>query len=123
MTHRERMRVAWADTDAGGRIHHTAAFRWAEVAEHAMLRGLGLDSDAIVSFPRRHIEVTYHLPLRFSDEFDLLIAPEHTGRTSITYAWQAVQGDRVCVEGRTVAVHVNDQGHPITLPEALATLS
>ena len=28
--HRERLRVAWVDTDAGGRIHFTAAFRWAE---------------------------------------------------------------------------------------------
>ena len=27
--HVERTRVAWVDTDAGGRIHFTAAFRWA----------------------------------------------------------------------------------------------
>jgi acyl-CoA thioesterase FadM len=26
----ERAHVAWVDTDAGGRIHFTAVFRWAE---------------------------------------------------------------------------------------------
>lgn len=28
--HVAQSRVAWIDTDAGGRIHFTAAFRWAE---------------------------------------------------------------------------------------------
>jgi acyl-CoA thioester hydrolase len=34
----ERARVAWVDTDAGGRIHFTAAFRWAEAAETELMR-------------------------------------------------------------------------------------
>jgi hypothetical protein len=33
--HVEPLRVAWVDTDAGGRIHWSAVFRWAELAEHA----------------------------------------------------------------------------------------
>ena len=37
----ESSRVAWVDTDAGGRIHFTAAFRWAEQAETALMRRLG----------------------------------------------------------------------------------
>src|ERR687886_388171 len=43
--HVERTRVAWVDTDAGGRIHFTAAFRWAEAAETGLGRSLGLLQD------------------------------------------------------------------------------
>src|SRR4051794_39630191 len=50
--HLERRRVAWVDTDAGGRIHFTAAFRWAEAAETELVRSLGV-LDAWADFPRR----------------------------------------------------------------------
>jgi acyl-CoA thioester hydrolase len=122
--HRERMRVAWADTDASGRIHFTAAFRWAEVAEHALLRRLGLSPPGNADgFPRRHVEATYHKPLRFADEFDLVLAAERVGRTSVTYAWQAIRDGQVCVEGRTVTVHVDGDGAPTPLPRALRELA
>ena len=46
--HTERMRVGWIDTDAGGRIHFTVAFRWAEAAETGLYRKLGLLSDRTI---------------------------------------------------------------------------
>ncbi|HTS99108.1 MAG TPA: thioesterase family protein [Streptosporangiaceae bacterium] len=122
--HRERMRVAWADTDASGWIHCTAAFRWAEVAEHALLRRLGLAPPGTVGgFPRRHVEATYHRPLRFGDEFDLVLTAERIGRTSVTYAWRAVRDGQACVEGRTVVVHVDRDATPVPLPRALRDLA
>ena len=118
------MRVAWADTDASGWLHCTAAFRWAEVAEHALLRRLGLAPPGTVGgFPRRHVEATYHRPLRFGDEFDLVLATERIGRTSVTYAWQAVRDGQACVEGRTVVVHVDGDARPAPLPRALRDLA
>jgi acyl-CoA thioester hydrolase len=122
--HRERIRVAWADTDASGRIHFTAAFRWAEAAEHALLRQLGLSPPGNADgFPRRHVEATYHQPLRFADELDLVLSAERVGRTSVTYAWQAIRDGQVCVEGRTVTVHVDADGRPTPLPPALRQLA
>ncbi len=122
--HQERMRVAWADTDASGRIHFTAAFRWAEVAEHALLRRLGLIPPGNAEgFPRRHVEASYHRPMHFADEFDLVLAAERVGRTSVTYAWQAIRDGQVCVEGRTVTVHVDGDGTPAPLPQALRRLA
>jgi acyl-CoA thioester hydrolase len=124
MNQRERMQVAWADTDASGRIHFTAAFRWAEAAEHALLRRLGLTPPGNADgFPRRHVEATYHRPLRFADEFDLELAAERVGRTSITYAWRVVRDGQVYVEGRTVTVHVDGDGIPAPVPEALRNLA
>lgn len=52
--HLERLRVAWVDPDAGGRIHFTAAFGYAEVAETALLREVGL-VDRLVDYRRRHV--------------------------------------------------------------------
>ena len=76
LLHTERLRVAWADTDAGGRIHWSAVFRWAEVAEHALLRSLGRDRSEAGPYPRRSAEVVYHLPLEFDDEFEVRLGVE-----------------------------------------------
>src|SRR5438093_8888271 len=67
--HVARSRVAWIDTDAGGRIHFTAPFRWAEAAETALLRSLGLLDDW-ADYPRRAVQAEYIAVLRFEDEFE-----------------------------------------------------
>jgi acyl-CoA thioesterase FadM len=116
------MRVHWVDTDAGGRIHHTAVFRWAELVEHNLYRVASLGR--VDNLPRRHVEATYHLPLAFDDEFDFSLGVERIGSTSVVYAWQAERGGAVCVTGRTVVIHVDDSGKPAHLPRALrATLA
>jgi acyl-CoA thioester hydrolase len=85
--HIAHSRVAWVDTDAGGRIHFTAAFRWAEAAETALLRTLGL-LEGWADYPRRAVEAEYLAVLRFEDEFELELAVERLGRSSITYGWE-----------------------------------
>lgn len=108
----------WADTDAGGRIHHTAAFRWAENTEHAFYRTLGLIT--VGNFVRRHVEATYHHPLVFGDDIDVILTVERTGTTSITYAWHVLHNETSCIDGRSVVVHVDKDGTPAPLPAALA---
>ena len=66
----ESSRVAWVDTDAGGRIHFTAAFRWAELAETALIRRLGLIDETWGDYPRRKVEAEYLKVLRFEDEIE-----------------------------------------------------
>jgi acyl-CoA thioester hydrolase len=113
--HVTRSRVAWIDTDAGGRIHFTAAFRWAEAAETALLRSLGL-LDGWADFPRRAVEAEYLAVLRFEDEFELELGPECVGMNSITYGWEIRRGDGgVCIRGRHTAVHVDADGRPAPL--------
>ena len=112
----ERLRVAWVDTDAGGRIHFTAAFRWAEVAETALMRGLGL-IDGWGSYPRRHVEADFHKVLRFEDEIEVRLRVDGIGTTSVTYAWTVSKDDEVCVEGRHTVVHVDEEGRPEPLPD------
>jgi acyl-CoA thioester hydrolase len=121
--HVMRGRVAWVDTDAGGRIHFTAVFRWAEAAETALLRSLGLLDDW-ADYPRRAVEAEYLAVLRFEDEFELELTSHQVGTTSITYEWEILRGDEVCIRGRHTVVHVDESGRPAPLsPEARRALS
>jgi acyl-CoA thioester hydrolase len=121
-THSEPVRVEFADTDAGGRIHHTAALRWAERAEHQLLRSLGrteLTQSELTRFPRRRLEVDFLAPLRFGDEVVVEIAASAVGRTSVTYRWRVLRDGVTCVEGTTTCVHVDDAGLPCPVPAEL----
>jgi acyl-CoA thioesterase FadM len=107
-------RVAWVDTDAGGRIHFTAAFRWAEAAETALLRSLRL-LEEWADYPRRAVEAEYLAVLRFEDEFELELVPEHVGTTSVTYGWEIRRDGEVCIRGRHTVVHVGADGRAAPL--------
>jgi acyl-CoA thioester hydrolase len=117
-SHVVRRRVAWVDTDAGGRIHFTAAFRWAEAAETGLCREHGLMGDW-GDYPRRAVEAEFLAVLRFEDEIDVELRPERLGETSVTYAWEIRRGNELCVRGRHTAVHVDGDGRPAPLPDAM----
>jgi acyl-CoA thioester hydrolase len=109
------MRVAWVDTDADGRIHFTAALRYAEAAEAALRRRLGL-LEGWADYPRRRLEVDYRAVLRFEDEVEVRIRPDRIGRSSITWVWEILRDGAVSVDGRHTVVHVDDAGRPSPLP-------
>ena len=112
--HVERTRVAWVDTDAGGRIHFTAAFRWAEMAEVALRRRLGL-VEGWGDYPRRKVEAEFLKVLRFEDEIEVRIRVERLGTSSITWAFEITRDDDLCVRGSIVVVHVDVDGVPSPL--------
>jgi acyl-CoA thioester hydrolase len=116
-SHLYRGRVTWVDTDAGGRIHFTAAFRWAEAAEHDLLRSLGHRFHG--GFPRVDVQATYRDVLRFDDEFDLALGVDKVGKTSVSYTWQIRSHGLLAIEGRHSAVYVGDGEHPEPLPAEL----
>jgi len=113
-----RGRVAWVDTDAGGRIHFTAAFRWAEAAETGLMRELLLLGEW-GDYPRRKVEAEYLKVLRFEDEFEVRLVVERVGRTSITYAWQISRDGELCIRGGHTVVHVDAAGRPAELPDSV----
>lgn len=115
--HRERIRVEWSDTDASGRIHNTAPLRWAERAEHAMLRSAGLS--ALPNLLRRRIEVEYLLPLTFTDEVELELRVDRVGTTSLTYGWTGLTERGPAFTGTSVVVHIGDDGRPAPLTAQL----
>jgi acyl-CoA thioester hydrolase len=117
-SHREQLRVLWVDTDAGGRIHFTAAFRWAEAAELGLYRKLGL-TNYVPRLPRRHVEAEFHRVLVFDDEIEVTLTVARVGRTSIGYEWQISRDGERAVDGRHTVVHVDEQGRAQPIDDAL----
>jgi len=114
--HVEHARVAWVDTDAGGRIHFTAAFRWAEMAEVGLRRRLGL-VEGWGDYPRRSVEAEFLKVLVFEDEVEVRIRPEKLGTSSITWAFEVTRDGELCIRGSIVVVHVDDEGRPSPLSD------
>ena len=118
--HTERMRVQWVDTDASGRIHYTAALRYFEVAEHALMRRVFSEplAERGFSMPRVHVEADYEAMLGYPDEFDCTVRVTALGRSSVSYGYEITRTDGVrAVRGRIVAVAVGPDGRPGPLPE------
>ena len=118
LEHRERFRVQWVDTDAGGRIHFTAAFRWAEATETMLYKLAGVPNEDLHRLPRRQVHAEYRRVLVFDDEVELHLRVERIGTSSITFAWQALLEGETAVEGGHTVVHVDDDGRPAPGPEA-----
>jgi YbgC/YbaW family acyl-CoA thioester hydrolase len=119
---RERFRVAWVDTDTGGRIHFTAAFRWAEVTETSLYRRLGLLRGELADFPRRHVEADYHQVLVFEDEVEVRLWVARVGTTSITYCWEVAKDDERAIDGTHTVVRVGSDGRPVALDDNVRAL-
>jgi acyl-CoA thioester hydrolase len=117
--HAQSFRVAWVDTDAGGRIHFTAAFRWAEATETSLYRELGLLDGEYGDWPRRHVEAEFRRALVFEDEVEVRLRVERVGTTSVTFAWDVVCDGEVAIVGRHTVVHVGADGRPEPLGDEL----
>jgi acyl-CoA thioester hydrolase len=116
--HVERLRVAWVDTDAGGRIHFSNAFRWAELAEVGLVRSV-LSVQEWADFPRKHVHAEFLKVLRFDDEIEVRLRVDRLGRTSITYAWTIVKDGELYVLGGHTVVHVDADGRPSPIPDRI----
>jgi YbgC/YbaW family acyl-CoA thioester hydrolase len=103
-------RIEWPDTDASGMYHNTAAFRFIEVAETALLERLGFVHEIYGRHPRVHIEADFLAPLRFRDLVDVELTVAKVGRTSIHYDFEMRSNGRAAVRGKMVAVLMDGRG-------------
>jgi len=124
-----RRRVEFRDTDAAGIAHFSAFFTWMESAEHEVLRALGIPvvatgaSGETLSWPRVSAACDYRSAVRFGDEMTIAVWVAALGRSSVTYAFRFLDGERVVADGRIVAVHCRMEGTgrpvPTELPAAV----
>lgn len=105
-------RIEFVDTDATGRYHYATAMRLFEVGEVELLEHLGLLGEIYESMPRARVEFDYHRVLRFRDEVESTVSVEAVGRTSVTFGFRLTSGGELCVDGRLVAVFVDEDGNP-----------
>lgn len=122
-----RRRVQYKETDASGMVHFSSFFVFAEEAEHAMWRSVGLSVEPAhteIGWPRVSASFDFFKSLRFEDEIDVRI--RIVGRTAKTFSYQAIlerHGD-VAAIGRMVSICVRKKpGEPIKaidIPEDIA---
>src|ERR1700690_2143919 len=117
-----RVRVGFVDTDASGRIHFTAMFRYYEAAEQEFLRSLGLGHHLLppdVGFPRVRVESEYRSAVVFDDVLDIGVSVKGLGTTSYTLEFIARKGQPIAANGGFVVVCVSRQkGRAQALPDA-----
>lgn len=82
ITHR---RLQWAETDAAGHNHFSAAVRWLEEGEHDLWFELGLSAD-VVACPRVHLEINFHDRIYFAEAVEVTVGIARIGNSSITYS-------------------------------------
>jgi acyl-CoA thioester hydrolase len=104
---RTSRRVLFAETDAAGIVHFSNYFRYFEDAEHALWREAGLSihsPQSEIGWPRVTASCEYHRPLKFEQEFDIVVAIAELGRRTITYAGQIHRGgERVATASWKIA--------------------
>lgn len=105
-----RRRVEWADTDASGKYHNTAAFRLVEQAETRLLDALGLSEEIYGRLPRVHMSVDLTESLRFNDLVEVELRVEALGSTSLTYGFDIRKDGRPAASGRMIAVLLERSG-------------
>lgn len=85
-----RRRVAFSETDAAGIVHFSHFYRYMEDAEHAFFRSLGFSvvtkiGEDRYGWPRVHSECEHVSPLKFEDEFEVLLLVREMKSKAIIY--------------------------------------
>jgi acyl-CoA thioester hydrolase len=86
---RLKRRVNFYETDQAGIVHFSNFYRYMEEAEHAMWRAGGMsiaERDATVGWPRVQASFEYFRPLRFDDEFEILMRVTEISEKRIRYS-------------------------------------
>ncbi len=133
-----RIRVPFVDVDSSQRIHFTAMFRYMELAEHELMRRIGMPYATTlqgIACPRAHLSCDFRGAIVFDDQIVMDARVERVGSSSWTVGFVArhlcgpgqpdvalgeVQPGEVVAEGRMVIVAMDPSTERSTaLPDAL----
>ena len=102
-------RVQFAETDLAGIVHFSTLFRYIEEAEHALWRSCGLsiaERGSALGWPRLNAALEFRNPLRFEEEFEVLVRIAALKRRTIDYEFVLRRGDTLIALGTMSAVCV-----------------
>ena len=115
--YRLKRRVQFYETDSAGIVHFSWFYRYMEEAEHALWRAAGLSiatPGAQVGFPRIAASFDFRRPLKFEDEFEVLIRIANIGEKSIRYAADVTKdGEAIATGSLTIACVRRQAGQPL----------
>lgn len=102
------VRLRFVDTDASGRIHYSAMFRYFEEAETEFFRELGMPYSTLetaeTSYPRAHAACDYLSAIVSDDPMRIAVNVEKVGNSSFTIGFDVTVRDVPVARGRIVVV-------------------
>ena len=114
---RYRRRVEFAETDMAGLVHFSMFFRYMEEAEHALWRAAGLTiarAGEETGWPRLAATFDFAAPLRFEDEFEVVVAIATLTRRTIVYTFAIERRGMPIGSGTITTAHVSKRpGEPM----------
>ena len=87
-----RVRVPFVDIDSSQRIHYTAMFRYMELAEHELMRRIGMPYAEMLdglAYPRAHLSCDFRGAIVFDDQLVIEARVERVGTSSWTVGFVA----------------------------------
>ncbi|WP_293373298.1 YbgC/FadM family acyl-CoA thioesterase [Nevskia sp.] len=121
----QKVRVQYADTDAGGVVHHAACLRWFEAARAEWLGAHGIEAAALhrdsgLVLAITAVQIAFKRPAMLDDRLLIQTRVLTVGRSSIELGQQAMIDGVPCIDSRFSLVCVDvRQGRPARLPDTL----
>lgn len=116
--HRYSGKVGFRDTDASGWAHFTTILIMVERAEHEFLKQIGVlvfDPDE-GGWPRVGVGCRYSKPLKFGDDFEVLLGIQKIGTGSLVWDFQVLTEEGgIAAEGDMATARVDGNGMPKAL--------
>jgi|SRR5579875_3030361 len=105
---RFQTRIRFIDTDASGRIHYTAMFRYFESAETEFMREIGVVYEkGGLGFPRVHVECDFLRILGHDDPIDIDVCLTQLGKSSMRFEFQTWKEGELAAKGAIVVVCID----------------
>jgi acyl-CoA thioester hydrolase len=97
---RFQTRIRFIDTDASGRIHYTAMFRYFESAEIEFMREFGLVyGKGGYAYPRVHVECDFLLAMVHDDPIEIEVFLTKLGKSSIRFEFRTIKLGQLAAKG------------------------
>jgi acyl-CoA thioester hydrolase len=110
MIFRWTTRILFMDTDASGRIHYTALFRYFEAAEIEFFRSTGvLHNHPGIGFPRVHVECDYRSAIRYDDLLTIEVSVGKISGASIQLKFRVLKDEAEVASGNVVMAAMDYQ--------------
>lgn len=121
-----RLRVRYHECDAQGVVFNANHIAYVDVALTELWRSAFGSYDSMVErgfdVMVADVHAAFRAPARFDEELAVALTIERFGRTSMTTAWTATVGERLCVAGEIVHVWVDAASQqPVAVPDEAKT--
>ena len=106
------IRVRFGDADPAGLVYYPVIFHYFHIALEEFFDACcgityaKLMTDERIGFPTVNAQTDFFIPLIYGDEVDVLMRVLKTGRTSVTFEYQARRANDGALCARSAQVHV-----------------